>query len=224
MIRSMRRQTGFTVVEVLITVSVTTVVLLVIGGFMMRSIQTTSLETANATILREVQLTLDAVATDVRLSANADLNNRNPDANSPGGSGNQFGWTSDASTLVLATAATTSGRAIIFSDPEDYVTTKNNIVYFVSNNTLYKRIIAANVAGNSAKTTCPAAKVTGTCPADKELLHNVSAFSVRYVDGGNNTVTPTGARSIEISLTAARTQYRQTQSASYTTRMVFRND
>ena len=128
-----RRQNGFTMVEVLITVSVTTVVLLVIGSFMMRSIQTTSLETANATILHEVQLTLDAVATDVRLSANADQNNRNPDANSPGGSGNQFGWTSSANTLVLATAATTSNGTIIFSDPANYVTTKNNIVYFISN-------------------------------------------------------------------------------------------
>lgn len=219
-----RRQNGFTMVEVLITVSVTTVVLLVIGSFMMRSIQTTSLETANATILHEVQLTLDAVATDVRLSANADQNNRNPDANSPGGSGNQFGWTSSANTLVLATAATTSNGTIIFSDPANYVTTKNNIVYFISNGTLYKRIIAASATGNSAKTTCPTAKVSDTCPADKELLNNVSAFSVRYVDGSNNTVSPTNARSVEISLTAARTQYKQTQSASYTTRMVFRND
>lgn len=219
-----RRQNGFTMVEVLVTVSVTTVVLLVIGSFMMRSIQTTSLETANATILHEVQLTLDAVATDVRLSANADQNNRNPDTNSPGGSGNQFGWTSSSTVLVLATAATTSNHTIIFSDPVNYVTTKNNIVYFVSNKTLYKRIIAASASGNSAKTTCPSAQATDACPADKELLHNVTAFSVRYVDGSNNTVTPTNARSVEISLTAARTQYKQTQSASYTTRMVFRND
>ncbi len=219
-----RRQAGFTMIEVLITVSVTTAVLLVIGTFMMRSLQSSTLETANATILHEVQLTLDAIATDVRLSANADQNNRNPDANSPAGSSNQFGWTSDTTTLVLATAATTSNGTIIFSDPANYVTTKNNIVYFVSNKTLYKRIIAASAPGNSAKTTCPASKVTGACPADKELLHNVSAFSVRYVDGSNNTVTPTNARSVEISLTAARTQYKQTQSASYTTRMVFRND
>lgn len=215
---------GFTMVEVLVTVSVTTAVLLVIGTFMTHSLQTTTLETANAAILHEVQLTLDTVANDVRLSANADQNNRNPDANSPGGSSNQFGWTSDVSTLVLATAATTSSHTIIFSDPANYVTTKNNIVYFVSNGTLYKRIIAANVTGNSAKTTCPANKVTETCPSDKELLHNVSAFSIRYVDGSNNTVLPTSARSVEIDLTAARTQYKQTQSASYTTRMVFRND
>lgn len=220
-----RRYTaGFTMVEVLVTVSVTTTVLLVIGTFMTHSLQTTTLETANATILHEVQLTLDAVANDVRLSANADQNNRNPDANSPGGSANQFGWASDTSTLVLATAATTSSHNIIFSDPANYVTTKNNIVYFVSDGTLYKRIIAASATGNSAKTTCPATKVTETCPGDKELLHNVSVFGIRYVDGSNNTVLPTSARSVEISLTAARTQYKQTQSASYTTRMVFRND
>lgn len=222
--RMLRRQDGFTMVEVLVAVSVTTLLLIVIGDFMMRSLQTSTKETAQANILREVQLTLDFVATDVRLSANADQNNRNPDANSPGGTGNQFGWASSSTTLVLATAATTNSGAIIFSDPANYVTTKNNIVYFVSNGTLYKRIIAASVAGNSAKTTCPAAKITASCPGDKELLHNVSYFTVRYVDGSNNSVTPTNARSVEISLKAARTQYKQTQSASYTTRMVFRND
>ncbi|MDB5170293.1 MAG: hypothetical protein JWN82_689 [Candidatus Saccharibacteria bacterium] len=219
-----RGQAGFTMVEVLVAVSVTTLVLIVITNFMMRSIQTSTLETARATILREVQQTLDIVATDVRLSANADLNNRNTDDNSPGGSGNQFGWTSNASTLVLATAATTSGHVIIFSDPANYVTTKNNIVYFVSGGTLYKRILAASVAGNGAQTTCPASKVTSACPGDKELLHNVSAFQVSYLDGSNHAVAPTSARSVEISLTSARTQYKQTQSASYTTRMVFRND
>jgi type II secretory pathway component PulJ len=219
-----KSQTGFTMVEVLIAVSVTTLLLIVIGDFMMRSLQTSSRETAQANILREIQLTLDFVATDVRLSANADQNNRNPDVNSPGGSGNQFGWTSSNSTLVLATAATKSDGTIIFSDPANYVTTKNNIVYFVSNGTLYKRIIAAGVTGNSAKTTCPTAKITASCPGDKELLHNVSYFTIKYVDGSNAAVTPTNARSVEISLKAARTQYKQTQSASYTTRMVFRND
>lgn len=219
-----RSQAGFTAVEVLVAVSVTTLVVIVISNFMMRSIQTSTQETAQANILREIQLTLDAVATDVRLSGNADQNNRNADANSPGGSGNQFGWTSSTSTLVLATAAKTTGGAIIFSDPANYVTTKNNIVYFVANGTLYKRIIAANVPSNGAKTSCPADKVTSSCPADKLLLRNVSSFEVTYVDGSNQSVTPTDARSVEIRLTAAHTQYKQTQSATYTTRMVFRND
>jgi type II secretory pathway component PulJ len=211
-------------VEALISVTVSTLMIIVIANFLLRNLQTSTLETVRANIQREVQQTLDIVATDVRLSANADLNNRNPDANSPGGAGNQYGWTSNTSTLVLATAATTATNAIIFSDPANYVTTKNNIVYFVSNGTLYKRVLAAAVANNGSKTTCPTGKVTSACPADKELLHNVTNFSVTYVDGSNNSVTPTNARSVELSLTASVSRYKKAQSASYKTRMVFRND
>jgi hypothetical protein len=102
--------------------------------------------------------------------------------------------------------------------------TKNNIVYFVSNKTLYKRTLAANANGNRATTSCPAATATQACPADKELLNNVTAFTVTYLDGDNQAVTPTNARAIELRITASRVLYKQTQSASYTTRMVFRND
>ncbi|CAN5119893.1 hypothetical protein BH09PAT3_BH09PAT3_2810 [soil metagenome] len=211
-------------VEVLVAISATTLMILVITNYMMRTLQTSTLETIKGNIQREIQLTLDFVAADIRISANADQNNRNPDANSPGGTGNQYGWTSSASTLVLATAATTTNGTIIFTDAANYITTKNNIVYFVSGGTLYKRILAASVAGNGAKTTCPASKITASCPGDKELLHNVTSFTVTYLDGSNNSVIPTDARSVELSLTATKTQYKKSQSASYTTRMVFRND
>lgn len=218
-----QRQAGFTMVEVLVAVSVTTIMVLVITNFMMRNVQSSTLETSQAAILREIEQSADEVNADIRLSANADLNNRNADANSPGGS-NQYGWTSNASTLVLATAAVDNSGNVIFSDPANYVTTKNNIVYFVSGGTLYRRMIAANVSNNSAKTTCPPAQASSSCPADKALLHNVSTFSVTYLDGNNNSVSPTNARGIELKLGAAYSQYKHTQSASYTTRMVFRND
>lgn len=217
-----KHEAGFTITELTITVTVTTLIVLIISAFMLRSTQTATLEMAKASILHEIQLTLDSVANDVRSSANADLNNRNPDPNAPGG--NQFGWTSTASTVVLATAATDSAKNIIFSDPSNYVTVKNNYIYYVSNNTLYKRIVAADVDDNRAITTCPPAIASSSCPADKKLLSDVSQFEIRYVDGNNAQVTPTNARSIEITLTAASTKYTQTQSATYTTRMVFRND
>lgn len=219
-----KAQAGYTIVEVLVALSVSTIMIIVVTNFMMRSIQNSTLETAKAAIQHEIQLTLDSVANDVRMSANADQNNRNPDPNGPGGPSNQYGWTSNSSTLVLATAAVDTNGTMIFTDPANYITTKNNIIYFVSNGTLYKRILAANVSGNSAKTSCPADKVTTNCSGDRMLLNNVSAFSVRYVDGDNNTVLPTQARSIEMSVTASKTRYKTTQSASYTTRMVFRND
>lgn len=218
------KQHGFTTTELLVAVTVTTVVVLVISNFMMRSLQSASLEMAKAQILQEVQLTLDTIALDVRLSANADANNRHADINNPSGVTNLFGWSSDNETLVLATAATDPSDEVIFSDPTTYITTKNNYIYFVEGGILYKRILAAPLSGTREKTTCPADFIVPGCPADKALLRNVTHFQVTYLDGANQVVTPTEARSIEIELTAARTQYKQTQSATYATRMVFRND
>jgi prepilin-type N-terminal cleavage/methylation domain-containing protein len=110
----MIQERGFTMVEVLVALSVTTAVLLIISNFMMSSLQTSTQETAAANIQHDIQLTLDSVADDVRLSANADLNNRVADTNSPGGSGNNYGWTSNANTIVLATAATNTDNNVLF--------------------------------------------------------------------------------------------------------------
>lgn len=217
------RQAGFTIPELLIVIAVTGVMAIVITNYMMKNIQTSTLDAAQATIQSEVQNTLDIVATDIRLSANADLHNRNADASSPV-AGNPYGWSSNSTTLVLATAAVNSSNQIIFSDAANYITTKNNIIYFVSGGILYKRTLAASVSGNKAKTSCPANLASASCPADKALIHNVTAFNVSYLDGNNASVAPDQARSIQLSLTASRTQYKQSQSATYTTRMVFRND
>jgi type II secretory pathway component PulJ len=218
------RSGGFTLVDAIIAVTVTSLVVLVVTNYVLTNIQQSALASSRDTLIKETEQSLDLMANDVRLSANADQNNRWPDSNSPGGAGNQFGWQSSDSAMVLATAAQDSSRNIIFSDPNNYITQKNNIVYFVQNATLYKRVIAAPVTGNSARTTCPAALASATCPADKELLHNVTLFHVSYLNGQNQEVSPTDARSIEVHVTVSKRVFQKPVEADYTTRMVFRND
>jgi type II secretory pathway pseudopilin PulG len=213
---------GFTIVEVLVVLVVTTAMVLVITNYMLSNTQQSILASNRDTTLKEIEQSLDLAANDVRLSANADQNNRWLDANSPGGS-NQFGWQSNASTLVLATAAQDTNGNIIFSDSKNYITQKNNLIYFAQNGTLYKRTLAAP-GGNGAITSCPLASAGNSCPADKELLHSVSAFNVTYLDSQNQSVTPTDARSIELHVTVSKKVFGQTQTTDYTTRMVFRND
>ena len=215
---------GFTIVELLVALTVTGLVIGIMMNFMLNNLVQSSVQSAHANLLRESQQTLDLVANDIQLSANADQNNRWPDANAPSAPLNTFSWASNSTTLVLATAATTSSKTIIFSDPLKYITQKNNIIYFVQNKTLYKRTVAASVAGNGAKTSCPKSIATSLCPADKELVHDVSSFSVNYLDGDNQSVTPSNARSIELTLKLSAKTYRQVISETYTTRMVFRND
>ncbi|MCA9330829.1 hypothetical protein KC957_02170, partial [Candidatus Saccharibacteria bacterium] len=136
-----------------------------------------------------------------------------------------FSWTSNSSTLVLATAAENSAGDILFSDASNYVSHKNNSVYFVSSGKLYKRVLAApNVTGNTAVTTCPAAAATSSCPADRLLLQNVEAFTVKYYDEQNQEVTPDNARSVELYVKLKVNRYPNSVLAEYKTRMVFRND
>jgi len=215
---------GFTLVEAVVVLTVTTIMALVVTGYMLANLEQSTLASNRSTLISETAQSLDLATNDIRLSANADLNNRWPDANSPGGSGNQFGWQSNASTLVLATAAQNNGGGIIFSDSKNYITEKNNLVYFVSGGTLYKRVIASPLAANAAKTTCPPASASTACPADKELLHNVTLFNVKYLDGQNQAVSPTDARSVELHVKVSKQVFGQPVSADYTTKMVFRND
>ncbi len=218
------REHGFTIVEALVVLVVTTILVLVITNFMLSSTQQSLLAGARDSALKETAQSLDLAANDIRLSANADDHNRWPDENSPGGAGNQFGWQSNGSMLVLASAAQDHSGNIIFSDTKNYITQKNNVVYFVKDGTLYKRTIAAAVDGNSAQTSCPPASASDDCPADKELLHDVRAFTVTYLNGQNQVVPPTDARSVELGVTVTKKVFGQTQDISYKTRMVFRNE
>ena len=219
----MKHQQGFTIVELMVAIFITTLITIVITDYMMQNTRSSIITSSQQNILREIEQSLDEVATDIRVSANADTNNRNADPNAPT-NGDQYSWASNANTLVLAKAAQTPGGNIMFSDPQHYVTHKDNLIYFVKNGTLYRRRVAAPVAGNGNPTTCPVNLANSSCPKDRELLHNVTNWQVEYLDGNNATVAPTNARSVRPTLSAAEEKYGKLQSASSTTWMVFRND
>lgn len=217
-------RSGFTIVEVLVAVTVTSILLMVIMNFMADGLVNLAVVQAKRDLLIQSQEALDQISDETRVSANADLNNRWNDENSPGAPGNLLSWESNGNTLILATAAQDSSKNIIFADSSNYITEKNNIIYFVQNGTLYKRTLASTVANNAAKTTCPASTATSDCPADQDLIDNVTNFSVEYLDGNDNEVTPTNARSVRMNIALSRLYYGRTITADYTTRMVFRND
>src|SRR5581483_1667910 len=154
---------------------------------------------------------------------NADDDNRWQDSYAPV-AGSPYSWQSNSTTLILATAAVSTSGNILWQDANNYIPYKNNVIYFLQNGTLYKRILAANVANNSAITSCPAAHATASCPADRVMLQNVSSFSVAYHDGNGSNVTPSNARSVVLTVALSKTEYNQALTANYTAQMVFRND
>ncbi len=213
---------GFTLVELIITISLIAIVGVTVSAFIVHWLETSTLAQARSNLLTNAENALDTVANDIRLSGDADQNNRWPDNNGPGAPANLYGWQSNSSTLVLAKAATDSSNNIIYSDPNKYITEKDNEIYYLSSGTLYRRTLSSDNVSDSATTTCPPPGQPG-CPADKVIATGVTSFSIQYFDANENIVTPTSARSIELDITMASTQDGHQISASYNTRMVFRN-
>lgn len=216
-------QGGFTIVELITVIVVLVIVSAAVVAFSVNNTIEAARVSTRADLLTNAQIGLDRMANDIRLSSKADDNNRWADSNSPTSPSNNYGWQSSSSTLILATSAQTSNGTILFDDKADYITTKNNYIYYLSGGTLYKRILAAPVTGNSAVTTCPASLATASCPADKVVLTNVNSLSIQYFDNLNQQVDPASARSIQLTVQLGSTSFGQAITANYTTRMVFRN-
>ncbi|MBX6334342.1 hypothetical protein IRY61_03325 [Candidatus Saccharibacteria bacterium] len=220
----MRLSRGFTTVELTIAISVITILSITVLVFFATNLRQFAIANERADLLNEAQITLESINEDIRLSAVADEHNRWEDENAPV-AGDMFSWESDSNTLILATAALDSDGYILFSDPSQYISWKDNHIYYLNGDVLYRRTLAAPVEGNVARTTCPAEVANNDCPADKVMLNSkVDKFIVRYFDGDNNEVSPTDARSIELEIGISRRAYGQTISAEHKTRMVFRND
>jgi prepilin-type N-terminal cleavage/methylation domain-containing protein len=221
-LKKLNSQSGFTIVELVAAMAVLTLVSAGVVSFTVSKTIQTARDSTRADLLNNAQIGLDHMANDIRLSSKADDANRWADVNGPT-SGNSYSWQSTSSTLILATSAKDGSGNILFDDKADYITTKNNFVYFLKSGTLYKRVLAATVSGNSAKTSCPVASATASCPADKIILTNISSLSVQYYDTLNQQVDPANARSIQLNVQLKQTTFGQQIKANYSTRMVFRN-
>lgn len=214
-------QAGYTLVELLVTMVIVSILSLTIVAFFSSWLQVASLAQSRADLLTNAENALDTITTDIKLSGSVDTNNRWADPNAPGGS---YGWTSGSQVLILAKIATDSTNNVIYSDPAKYISQKDNEIYFLSGTTLYRRTLASDSATDAAVTTCPSALSSSTCPADTVVATGVSNFTATYYDASENIVAPASARSVQLSITISSSTGGKTASATYSTRMVFRND
>lgn len=214
---------GMTLIELSIALLITAAMVTVIVSFAVDKLQQSSIQTMQQDLLSNAETGLNRITNDIRLAVAADANNRWDDPHAPSAPGDDFSWQSNATTIVLAVAAQDTSGNIIFDDPHDYVSAKNNVIYYLSNGSIWRRTLAAPNSGNSAVTTCPPSLATASCPADRDILDNVETFSATYYDGSNNQVSSADAHSVQLTVQLNEHKYRQDITAKYTTRMVFRN-
>lgn len=218
----MRKQRGFSLVELLIATTVISILTLVMMNFVANRILDNAVKNARSDIQLQTQQTLDTISKDIKYAGNVDDHNRWADSHAPGSPGNDFSWTSDSHTLILAAPVQDTSGNIVYQDHPGYVSYKDNLIYFLSNGSLYKRTLAAQVSGNSKNTTCPAS--VSNCPHDDPLLaNNVTSFSIGYFDANDNPVAASAARSIDVTIQVNKRVFTKNLSANYTVRTVLRN-
>ena len=93
---------------------------------------------------------------------------------------------------------------------DTYEVAYNNIIYFVENGTLYRRILthyAQQLCGTPYLVqTCEAGVGGPTCPDDKILASNVTGFQISYIQPGNIvTQTPEQSELLIVTLTQQQT-------------------
>ncbi len=224
MIKNLKQSHGFTIVELLVSISV--------AGFISTAMLAISLYLFGATIRSQVaaemainsHFTLRAIVEDLRLSDGIGVTNELTDANEP--TDPPGGWVTDNAnqTLIVKRPATDSDINIIYNeDTGDPFT--NEFVYYVDDNlSLRKRLIRNDAAvGNSTKTTCPEGATSPTCPEDRDYTDYVSDFSFVFYDTANNVVDAANAEFVEVSITLERKVFGKTVSQTSTVTVKPRN-
>lgn len=218
------RSDGYTLVELMTSITIIGILSTIVVAFGVNGLANYNMTYNRGVLLDQSYIGLRAISEVIMQSAAADENNRIEDSNGPGAPSNLFGWESDDDTLVLATAAEDNDGNILFQDEAQYITYKNNVIYYLDGNTLKRRVLAADIPDNKAVTTCPASVASASCPEDLIVLEDVESFEVKYYDSQNQEVSPDDARSIGLEVNLSKTVQGRPISAGYETRTVFRND
>lgn len=215
------RQAGFTLVELMVAVTVFAVIGVVFLGVTANYfvVITRNNELTEMTI--NSQNLLRTTVENIRLGNGVEQTNKIADPNAPSG-----GWntSNSAFVIVIAVPALDSHHNYII-DPATGSPYMNELVYYKNGTDLMERILAnPSAPGNTLETTCPANLATQTCPADSLLASYVSSMTFTLYDqNAALTTDATLARSIKINLTMQRNAPGEPLNLYTSTRVTLRN-
>ncbi len=223
-----RHEGGFSLLELLLAISITSILLLVGGNFVVDGTLSANIDYNRTIVQSNTKSAVDIVARTIRSSRSVQAQNSQPDPNPPV-SGNPYSWTGTAgtnATLILAVPARDTSGNLLYVDGLHNNLYTNDVIFYLdpSTNRLYKRTIANAVAGNVAKTTCPPSVATSSCPPDSVVVEDIASLTTGYFDDSNSPVaTPTGTESVSYSVKESRIIGSRTYSSSYSTITALRN-
>lgn len=226
----MSDERGFSLLELLVAISLSSVLLFVIGEFTMNSTRSSNQDYNQTVVLVNTKAAVEAVARVVREARSVRPSNALPDNNAPAAPGNLYSWSGTAgsnATLILAVPSRDTANNLIYLDGLHNNPYTDDVIFYLEGATkrLYKRVIAnAAAPGNRAKTTCPPATASASCPADALIVEDVANLTTSYLDANGNPVSsPAGTEAVRYTVTESKFIGPRTYTSSYTTMATMRN-
>lgn len=215
------QESGFSLVELMMAIAISAILSTVLVAFTLTYVADVFRSRAAAELAVESHFVLQSMIEDIRLADGIATNNDITDANAPEG-----GWaTNDLSNqLIINSPAVTDDRDIIYDESTGYPY-RNQFIYFISGEILYKRVLANALANeNSAITTCPPDSSSSSCPADKDYTSNIDNLTLVFYDIDNAvTADPAAARSVKVGIVMSRRTFGKTITLNNTIQTTLRN-
>lgn len=215
------KQSGFTIPELMVYITVGTVLMLAFFSALTNYFILTARNNASIEMTSNSQSLLRSTVDALRLGDGVRPSNLISDPNAPVG-----GWNTGNTdfVIVIETPAFDSNRDFI-TDPNTGDPYMNEMVYYKSGKSLLRRNLAnTSATGNTFRTSCPAALATPSCPADAVLADDVESITFTLYDQNNGLITdPLSARSILISLSLQKNEFGDLISFDNSIRVTLRN-
>jgi prepilin-type N-terminal cleavage/methylation domain-containing protein len=192
--RESKRQ-GFTIIELVITMTVSSIIILSMVGTVTFLITSTAVLGTRNGLPGDLQAGLQRIAGTIRNSDNVLLYNLAPDDNAPiikaGEAANVLGppevpaddnyryfWRSTTHQLVLAQPSRDTNDSPIYNDPinGDFTGPRDSIVLYIKDKALYQRSVY-DAQSATDTSTCAGSTETGGCNSDIKLVDNIKLVS-----------------------------------------------
>jgi prepilin-type N-terminal cleavage/methylation domain-containing protein len=114
-----RYEQGFSLLELLLTIAISSVLILAVGNFTVTSIVGSNQDYNKTLVLSNAKEAVSIVARQIKAAKSVQPNNTLPDPNAPGAPGNLYSWSGaagNAATLILAVPSRDGNNNLIYAD------------------------------------------------------------------------------------------------------------